>query len=481
MKAYSEHGAWYCKARVAPGPAGRPTLRLHVTTEAEAQARAGLLGELLDLLDRAGQGSLRERFARELAEAPAEAVPTIERLARKLARGAYAPAPSREILTVQQFAERWTSGRLAAEHPGVVRLRINAAKETAVLRKHVLPSIGELPLPAVRVEDIEAMAASITSLRPSSKRETLRLTRTLFSLAVWPGKQIAQNPVPARLCALVVDRRALAWLRPAEVAALLASGAVPLDRRLLWGVMVHEGLRASEALGLRWSHLDLDRGVVTLPHHKTARTSGARSWALAGGTAAALRRWQAETGGEGAVWHVEPKGLAERLRADLLAAGVDRAELHQTTETARALRAHDLRGTFVTLALAAGRSEAWVMDRTGHTSSAMLGRYRRAARMAAELDLGALGPLDEALWGPTKGGGADTPPPSTCPQVTGNASGGARAEVFDTAMALPSALGRSQKRLRHDGDAPANDNCGQPADSPQACPWVVAGCDRRVA
>jgi hypothetical protein len=58
---------------------------------------------------------------------------------------------------------------------------------------------------------------------------------------------------------------------------------------------------------------------------------------------------------------------------------------------------HDLRATFVTLALAVGRSEAWVADRIGHRSSVMINRYRRAARTAQELGLGELLPLAEAL------------------------------------------------------------------------------------
>ncbi len=89
--------------------------------------------------------------------------------------------------------------------------------------------------------------------------------------------------------------------------------------------------------------------------------------------------------------------LARLLRRQLWAAGVRRSELHTKGENRGRLRAHDLRGTFVTLALAAGRSEAWVQDRTGHTTSAMLNRYRRAARSASELGLGALKPLIEGL------------------------------------------------------------------------------------
>ena len=53
--------------------------------------------------------------------------------------------------------------------------------------------------------------------------------------------------------------------------------------------------------------------------------------------------------------------------------------------------------TFVTLALAAGRSEAWVSEGPGRRSSVMIQGYRRAARTAAELELGQLAPMADAV------------------------------------------------------------------------------------
>jgi integrase len=67
-----------------------------------------------------------------------------------------------------------------------------------------------------------------------------------------------------------------------------------------------------------------------------------------------------------------------------------------------ALRAHDLRASFVTIALANGKTETWVADRTGHRSSQMIARYRRQARTAAELGLGAWTPLDAAIGARTR-------------------------------------------------------------------------------
>jgi integrase len=97
--------------------------------------------------------------------------------------------------------------------------------------------------------------------------------------------------------------------------------------------------------------------------------------------------------------------LAQRL---LRGAGVTRSALYDRNENRTRLRAHDLRATFVTLALAAGRSEDWVVTRTGHGSSQMIALYRRQAKTAAELKLGWLKPLHEVIpelvaFGPSNG------------------------------------------------------------------------------
>ncbi len=78
-------------------------------------------------------------------------------------------------------------------------------------------------------------------------------------------------------------------------------------------------------------------------------------------------------------------------------AGVERAELFEHTENRIALRAHDLRSSFITVKLANGKSETWVMDRTGHTTSQMLNAYRRAARNHREASLGDFLPLHRTI------------------------------------------------------------------------------------
>ncbi len=110
------------------------------------------------------------------------------------------------------------------------------------------------------------------------------------------------------------------------------------------------------------------------------------------GVTEALRAIRGRARGAETVFEqIEPTSAAERFREHLLLAGVDRPELHAKTEQRSPIRVHDLRATFITLSLAAGRTETWVQDRTGHTTSQMLNRYRRQARFASEL--GPLSPL----------------------------------------------------------------------------------------
>lgn len=184
----------------------------------------------------------------------------------------------------------------------------------------------------------------------------------------------------------------------------MACTAVPLLSRLFYGLLSREGLRVSEALGLAWSDVDLENGVLVLDENKTDEP---RSWALDPHVVEALKTWKRILGkratGKRAVLlgadgeKIDPYEAARLLRRYLKIAGVKRDQLFESTATRMALRAHDLRGGFVTVSLANGKTEAWVADRTGHTTSAMIYTYKRAARTHRELHLGTFAPLHEAI------------------------------------------------------------------------------------
>jgi integrase len=154
---------------------------------------------------------------------------------------------------------------------------------------------------------------------PGDTRRTIALTLNRLL------KIRTSSPIPKGLAPKAGKRRVMAYLYPDEDARLLACKSIPIRERLMWGFLVREGCRVSEALGLRWTDLDLERGAVRLDRNKT---DDPRAWALAPGVAAALTHFKGEPSALVFDPPADPLSLAEVLRARLVEAGVKRSELH---------------------------------------------------------------------------------------------------------------------------------------------------------
>jgi integrase len=223
---------------------------------------------------------------------------------------------------------------------------------------------------------------------------------------VYPLKIITVSPFPKGLLprAKKGAGKALADYRPDDDTRLLACTAVPLSYRLLWGFLAREGMRSSEAIQLRWGDVDLDDGSVVLDENKS---DDPRSWALDPAVVRALDAFKPDGAEPSDRVFVEANGgehnrhaLAKTLREHLKLAGLEeggRAKLFEHSKTRLQVRAHDLRAAFVTTALANGKTETWVADRTGHKSHSMIKRYTRTARTAGDLKRGNWTALDVAL------------------------------------------------------------------------------------
>ncbi|WP_437808628.1 tyrosine-type recombinase/integrase [Sorangium sp. So ce1078] len=179
----------------------------------------------------------------------------------------------------------------------------------------------------------------------------------------------------------------------------------PLCWRALWGFLSRLGPRIGEAARLQVQDVDLDRGALRLEKNKTndphvgalvRRAAGAARMVRAprqpGAPAPPAPLFVNEDGDRFSVEHA-----AERFRAHLQLAGIERPELFEDADERQQVRAHDTRSTFIPVALANGPSATWIADRTGHRSSLVTQRNRRAARTFAELGLGKLASLAEAV------------------------------------------------------------------------------------
>jgi integrase len=394
------------RLRYGKGLRGRFLITLH--DEAAAEKRAIRMRELATALARAGHSARAPIILEEAGKAPterdfAEAV----RIAEALCAGKGTAPKLRPTKTVQDLGDDWTSGRLARDWPDQVRKKRTADDDKSRFENYVYPVIGSKKLVDVTLDDAEEVMRRLPEgLSPLTRRGIGALLARLLKLAVYPLRLIPASPIPAGFLPQRGQRKALGYLYPDEDRRLLECGDVPFAFRLLWGFLMREGMREGEAMGLTWADLDLQRGAVRLDKNKT---DDPRAWALDVGTAEALRlyreRFRADAEATALVF-VDPTGkphtkfgAAALLRSHLKAVGLEqeRPELFESTPERRRIRVHDLRGTFVTIALANGRSEAWISDRTGHRSSAMIAKYKRTSRTFGELGLGALTPLVDAL------------------------------------------------------------------------------------
>lgn len=242
------------------------------------------------------------------------------------------------------------------------------------LEQHIVPTLGSRPIHEVTLRDVRRLAERLgaAGLAPSTVTGIIGILSGLFRYAV-KGGVLERNPVrdldrddrPG--VGRMTEPR---YLSAAELERLLA-GLTDTFRPVA-AACAFAGLRASEALGLRWRDLDLKAGTLTVSGQ--LGTNGERVPLKSEASAATLpllpalarelqahrsrqagrdlRRVHADalvfTTGRG-----KPQGRRNALRA-VHAAG-DAAGLNDGREP---VGLHDLRHSFVGLALAAGATLA---------------------------------------------------------------------------------------------------------------------------
>jgi integrase len=387
-------GGFASRPQIGKGRGARRMFTLAgVTAKAEADARDLEIKAAVRALRRSKHAGKAEHVAEWLADAATPEALSDAREAYRDMVGAVAlvsvAAETQKERTVRQQGEAWTTGELARAYPAAIRAKATATDDAYRLEKHVYPFIGDKALSEVTMEDRDAILRADT-LRERSRRQVDQVLRRVFALAVDPCPILKVSPFASVKLPRKASRKAKSALFPSEVTAILASTGPKFDlaRRVLLGFCVTEGGRKGEPESLEWRHLDLRPGVdwIELDVNKT---DDPRGWPLDPGTAEGLRRYHRLLGkpaGDTLVFRdVRDWGhLSNHVRAALARVGVTREELTTHNEHRIRLRFHDAtRATFITTALACGKSEAWVTERTGHKSSAQVYEYRRRPTKSA--------------------------------------------------------------------------------------------------
>jgi integrase len=381
-------------------------------TDEQAEARGNLLADLAKRFRAAGRINDPDalKILNMAATCATSLLPGVENATSLLIGG----QPQKKSTTpkFRELGNDWTSGKLHTLYPDQIKLKNTASDESHLAYLYEIDvggmKLGDVPLELFTLDHAEAAMRQLPKRvkRPAARRQYAQCLSRVLSMAVYPCRYIKASPLPARGFMPKAGRPpAYPYLYPDEDRKLLGAPAekVPLCYRVLWGFLAREGCRVGEACELRVAAgVDLERGVISIDKNKTG---DARPWPLDPDVAIALRRWAALRDlKEGDLLFADDNGgpiigekLSRTLRSHLKASGVTRAELLTAGTNRGRMRVHDLRGTFVTLSLAAGKSESWVADRTGHTSSVMINRYKRNARTAAELGFRQLDPLWSAI------------------------------------------------------------------------------------
>lgn len=287
-----------------------------------------------------------------------------------LATGTYVD-PRAGGITLRAYAEEWM--RTATQ------LRPNTRRRyESLLRNHIFPALGRMPLNRIRPSDVRSFLAEVTGkgLAPKSVRHAYTLVAGILRTAREDGL-IASVPTPKRErggrgVLPPIPRTEQRYLADDEVAALAA--AVPPRYSAMIYLGAYAGLRWGEAAGLRASRIHvLERRVdivETLDGEPKWGSAGTVriSAELADVLAEHLRAFPTSelvfTSSEG-----KPLTYSNFYRRVWLPA-VKRAGLEP-------LRFHDLRHTAVALSIARGANPVAIQELLRHRSySTTMNQYR---------------------------------------------------------------------------------------------------------
>jgi integrase len=293
---------------------------------------------------------------------------------------------AREGATMNEACDRFIE-----EH--AEKKKLNTLKQyRALIDRHVRPSLGNRKIAGIEQADVARLIYAVGRKTPISANRLRAVLSKLFHYAEkWQMRPNASNPVTH-----IERNRENKRHRDLTEAELVRLGAVlseaeagdkpelALNPRAIAAlrVLMFTGCRRNEILHLRWSEVDLERGLLRLRDSKT----GAKLVPLNGAAIAVLQA-QTRVADNPHVFaserrHAKGKPIADAKRAWTTIrkrAGLDGDE---------AMRIHDLRHNFASVGAGAGLSLPLIGKLLGHATPQTTARYAMLAdspaRMATE-------------------------------------------------------------------------------------------------
>lgn len=250
--------------------------------------------------------------------------------------------------------------------------------DESMIRIHILPQIGAFQAGALSTTDVARMVDSMKNRNYAlgTINRMLVLLRFAYSLALrWKVEGVEFNPLK-EFKNLKNDNKIERYLTPMQTSALMAAVKNSLNPMLQFIVpfMIYTGARKREALNARWVDIDWAQKSWRIPKTKSGLV---RHVPLSVGALALLSQRQSDAAREEIV--------AEYIFPNARTGGPFVTIFH-SWDTARKqadvpqLRIHDLRHSFASFLVNAGRSLYEVQELLGHSDIRTTSRYAHLSR-----------------------------------------------------------------------------------------------------
>lgn len=271
----------------------------------------------------------------------------------------------RDAPTVKQLTEEYVK-RHAEPH----KRPKSVAEDKAMIKKYILPAVGNHKVAAVCQRDIENLHQKLKKT-PYRANRILALLSKMFGLAVaW--EWIERNPV--RAVKKYPEEKRDRWLRPEELQRVVAALDVCPTKKSANAIrlLLLTGARRGEVLSMTWSQIDFERGVWTKPsaHTKQKRTE---KIPLSQSAIELLKAMKEKADPDTALVFPSPK---------------DKSPMREVGKTwkwvakkagVEDVRLHDLRHTYASYLVSNGRTLEEVGRLLGHTQAQTTLRYAHFA------------------------------------------------------------------------------------------------------
>jgi integrase len=199
------------------------------------------------------------RLQRVRKVAPVQTTRGAEAYERQLRAELLNPSPKRkEVPTLEAFAPRFIEGHAKANRQKASGVQ---TKEN-LLRRHLLPMFGRLPLDQITDERVARLKARLRDRNRKTLNNNLTVLSMLLKVAVkW--KVLAAMPCTIEL--VKVSNTTPEFYEFEDYARLVDAAARIGTRELLVVLLGGDaGLRRGEMMGLRWSDVDFRRGQLRI-------------------------------------------------------------------------------------------------------------------------------------------------------------------------------------------------------------------------